>query len=301
MKKLKTNVIFNNYNIETEQGVPESVTDLTGGQELINQIADKQDKLTAGNNIDITDNEISVETLNERSNSETAIYGAKYINENLAPITYVNNLYASKTGTNTASLVADIPTPNNANTLTSTTTNIDYDWTTPEFTFTRELGVDTILTETNSFDLNLKFQISRNATLSFGIKIKVSTDNGSTWNYISSNQTTSSNDWLTGVGNTIDMVVYTDLLTEPTTYQAGTLFAIEVYKKQQHSNSLTTTIYCGVLVDGANIYTYVKFNFTNVNINTNQISDGAVTYSKLSNEVKELINSKAEIGIARLG
>ena len=232
---------------------------------------------------------------NTYNESQTNTYSSNYINKNFAPVTYVNNLYASKTGTTTAELVADIPQPNANNILTSQTTNTDYDWSNPDFTLTRSLGVSTTLTENNSFEVNLKFMIDRDATLSFGAKIKVSTDNGTTWNYISSNQTTTSQYWATGVGNTIDFVVYTDLLTQPTTYNLNTLIAIEIYKKQVDSTTLTTTVYCGVLVDNANIYTYVKFNFTNVNIDTNQIQNGAVTYSKLSSELQGQIDRISEI------
>lgn len=240
--------------------------------------------------------ELKPNASNIYNDSTANTYSSNYMNNNFAPLVYVNNLYANKTGTNTADLLPDIPEPNANNILSSTTTNTDYDWTTPEFTFTRQLAVNTTLTENNSFELNLKFRIDRNATLSFATRVKVSTDNGVNWTYISSqNWTTSSNEWSTGVGNTIDMVVYTDLLAEPTTYQVGTLFAIEVYKKQVHTNSLTTTVYCGVLVDGANIYTYIKFNFTNVNINTNQIRDGAVTYNKLDSNLQGKIDEIIEV------
>lgn len=236
------------------------------------------------------------DAINYRADSLFNTYTTKFINDNFASITFVNNLYAQKTGTNTAEFINTLPLISNDNILTSeNTTNTDYNWITPDFIFTRELQVNTTLTMQNSFELNLKFKVNRNATLSFGVKIKVSTDNGSTWNYISSNQTTSSQVWEQDVGNTIDLLCYTDLISNPVTYNSGTLLAIEVFKKQQSNQHLTTNVYCGVSEDGANIYTYVRFNFTNVNLGTSQLEDNSVTYQKLSVALQEIVNKVPQI------
>ena len=236
------------------------------------------------------------DALNYRTDSLFNTYTTKFINDNFASITFVNNLYAQKKGANTAEFINTLPAISNANILKSEyTTNTDYNWDSPDFVFTRELQVNTTLTMQNSFELNLKFKVNRNATLSFGVKIKVSTDNGSTWNYISSNQTTSSQVWEQDVGNTIDLLCYTDLIQNPITYNSGTLLAIEVFKKQQSNQHLTTSVYCGVFEDGANIYTYVRFNFTNVNLGTGQLEDNSVTYQKLSVALQEIVNKVPQI------
>lgn len=227
-----------------------------------------------------------------RVDSIVNTYNTRFINDNFASITFVNNLYAQKTSSNTAEFINSTPTLDNSNTLVSVdSTNTDYDWNTPEFTFIRELQVPTTIAGQNSFELNLKFTIDRNETLSFGVKIKVSIDGGTTWNYISTNQTTSSQAWETGVGNTVDLICYTDLLSNPVKYQAGTLLAFEVYKKQETSSVLTTTVYCGVEVDNAPIYTYVRFNFMNVSLNANQLEDNSVTYNKLSLDLQNMVSS----------
>lgn len=232
--------------------------------------------------------------LNDRSDSQKDTYSANYINNSFAPITFVSNLYAQKTGDNTAILVNEQPILSAENILTSAnTTNTDYNWTVPDFTLTRTLEVNTTLTATNSFAVNLTFQTSRNATISWGAKLKVSQDDGQTWQYISDNQAYGAIFYETGIGNTAIFNVFANTLQGTETYPIGTLLAIELYKKQSSVTSLTTTVYCGVEVDNAGIYTYAQFNFANVSIGTNQIEDGSVTLQKLEQNVQNTINSVA--------
>lgn len=232
--------------------------------------------------------------LNDRSDSQKDTYSANYINNSFAPITFVSNLYASKVSDNTADLVDKAPVLSVSNTLVSTaTTNTDYNWSSPDFTFTRDLEVSTTLTAQNSFALNLTFQTSRNATISWGAKIKVSQDNGQSWTYISDNQAYGAIFYETGIGNTAIFNVFTNTIQGTVIYPIGTLLAIEIYKKQTSATALTTTVYCGVEVDNAGIYTYAQFNFTNVNIGTDQLEDGSVTKQKLEQSVQDAINNVA--------
>ena len=227
------------------------------------------------------------EALDSYSNSQDDTYSANYINSNFVPLSFASRLYLSKTGTDTAELVNTAPTPSATNTLVVTSTNTSFDWNTPTLTITRTLETAIQLNNTNSFAVDLYFDLSRNTELTFGAKIKVSTDNGTTWTYISSNQSFGEKAYNNGF-NSEDIVVYTDLATNET-YPIGTLVAIELFKKQEHNSSLTTTYYCGVEIDGANVYSFVEFNFANTRINTNQIEDGAVTYDKLGQDVKDMI------------
>lgn len=210
-----------------------------------------------------------------------------FVSQNYVPITFASRLYLSKTGADTADLINTAPTPDNTNTLVVTSTNTSFDWSTPTITLTRTLETAIQLNNTNSFAVDLYFDLSRNTELTFGAKIKVSTDNGTTWTYISSNQSFGEKAYNSGF-NSEDIVVYTDLATNET-YPIGTLVAIELFKKQENNSSLTTTYYCGVEIDGANVYSFVEFNFANTRINTNQIEDGAVTYDKLGQDVKDMI------------
>ena len=230
--------------------------------------------------------------LNDRSDSQKDTYSANYINNSFAPITFVSNLYAQKTGNNTAILVNEQPTLSGENILTSAdTTNTDYNWTAPDFTLTRALEVNTTLTATNSFAVNLTFQTSRNATISWGAKLKVSQDNGQTWQYISDNQAYGAIFYESGIGNTAIFNVFANTLQGTETYPIGALLTIELYKKQSSATALTTMVYCGVEVDNAGIYTYTQFNFANVSIGTNQLEDGSVTLQKLEQSVQNTINS----------
>lgn len=230
--------------------------------------------------------------LNDRSDSQKDTYSANYINNSFAPITFVSNLYASKISDTTADLVDIAPALSADNVLVSTaTTNTDYNWSSPSFTFTRDLEVSTTLTAQNSFALNLTFQTSRNATISWGAKIKVSQDNGQSWIYISDNQAYGAIFYETGIGNTAIFNVFTNTIQGTVTYPIGTLLAIEIYKKQTSATALTTTVYCGVEVDNAGIYTYAQFNFTNVNIGTDQLEDGSVTKQKLEQSVQDTLDA----------
>lgn len=262
-------------------------------QEITSDISVHNESNTAHQDIrTMIGNKPSIE--NSYSESQSNTYSANYVNTNFAPVSFVSNLYATKSGTNSATLTNATPTIDSGNILTSTTINTDYNWNVPDFIFTRQIATNTTLTQTNSFELVLQFIVDRDCTLSFGSKISVSTDNGTTWTAISENQTTSSQEWATGVGNTIDILTYTDKVTTPTMYPKDTLIRIEIYKKQLSSQSLTTNVYCGVLVDGANIYTYARYNFSNVNLGTNQLEDGSVTYKKLDYQVQQKISVIAD-------
>lgn len=234
--------------------------------------------------------------LNDRSTSQTDTYSANYINNSFAPITFVSNLYAQRVNDNTADLVDDAPALSSQNVLlSSNTTNTDYDWTSPDFTFTRDLEVATTLTAQNSFAVNLEFIVNRNANISWGARIKVSQDTGANWEYISDKQAYGAVFYGVSVGNTATFNVFTNSIQGAVTFPIGTLLAIELYKKQSSATPLTTSIYCGVEVDNAGIYTYAQFNFANVNIGTNQLEDGSVTKQKLEQSVRNTLDDVATI------
>lgn len=232
---------------------------------------------------------IDKDILNNRSTAQDKTYSANYINSNFVPLSFTSRLYATKTGAGTASLQNTKPTLDNLNYISATTTNTDFNWSTPDITLTRTLENEVVLNATNSFAIDLYFGLGRSETITFGAKIKVTTD-GATWNYISTQQSFASKSYTTDLSSE-DFVVYTDALTSETTYPIGSQIAIEIYKKQDTATSLTTDYYCGVDIDGAGVYSFVEFNFANVNINTEQIEDGAVTKQKLSQDVQNEIDA----------
>ena len=296
--------IYNGGSQEIQDMIDASIaqhnTSLTAHEDLFNA---KQDALTltqldaVNSGIDstkvgqIATNTSDISAINEKipaqASSSNQLADKKFVADNYVPISFASRLYLSKTGTDTADLVNTQPTPSATNTLVVTSTNTTFDWDTPTLTITRTLETAIQLNNTNSFAVDLYFDLSRNTELTFGAKIKVSTDNGTTWTYISSNQSFGEKAYNNGF-NSEDIVVYTDLATNET-YPIGTLVAIELFKKQEHNSTLTTTYYCGVEIDGANVYSFVEFNFANTRINTNQIEDGAVTYDKLGQDVKDMI------------
>lgn len=263
------------------------------------RFAEKQNVLTAGDNISIENDVISAdvpEVKNEYSTAEDEVYSSKYVNDNFVPLSFASRLYLTKTSSTTASLEDTAPTTSASNVLSIETANTTFDWSSPAITVQRELTTAIQLNNTNSFAIDLYFDLSRNTELTFGAKIKVSTDNGTTWNYISSNQSFGEKSYNNGF-NTEDIVVFTDLATNET-YDVGTLLAIEIFTKQEHNNTLTTEYYCGVEVDGAGVYSFVEFNFANVNINTNQIENGAITWEKLDGQVQNEITSIASLSFS---
>ena len=221
---------------------------------------------------------------NSRSDSQTDTYSADYANRNFVPMAFAQRFYAKVESSTSATLEDEKPVVSSSNKISVITTNTDFDFTSPMFTLIRTLTNEITLNNTNSFAVDLYFDCSRAVTLGFGAKIKVSSDNGGTWSYISSNQSFGDKNYTTGLNNE-DIVVYTDNVGDET-LAIGTLIAIEIFTKQDSSTSLTTDYICGVEIDDADIYSFAEFNFANTNINTNQIEDGAVTYDKLADDVK---------------
>lgn len=234
--------------------------------------------------------------VNQYNNAQNKTYSADYVNENFAPLSFVARLYFSRTGATTASLVNSAPAADNANVLTTTTTNTDYDWSSTNLTITRTLAHETTLVATNSLAVHLNFSVDRDETIAFGARLKVSTDAGAHWTYISTNQSYAAQAYETSTTSTpqvceANLLVYFDALAAEVTYPKDALIAVEIYKKQETSTALTTTYYCGVTIDNANVYCTAQINFGNVTINTDQLADNAVTYSKLSQPLQQSIDA----------
>lgn len=229
--------------------------------------------------------------VNTRSSSQTDTYSANYVNNNFAPLTFVSNLYATKQTSSSASLDNTKPTLDAGNTLTSTTSNTAFDWTTPNFTLIRTLENAITINNENSFTADIYFSLDRDIGMSWGALISASTDDGATWEQVSTQQSFGEMAYTTGTLTYESLQIFTDALTGAQEYPIGTLLKIDLFTKFDGSHTTTNTIYCGVTIDNASVYSYVQFNFTNITIDTNQINDGAVTLSKLSTSLQNSINS----------
>lgn len=89
-------------------------------------------------------------------------------------------------------------------------------------------------------------------------------------------------------------------IQNPLTLTEASELVIEVIFYNQTMETFTTNsgyisgfdILCGTVVNGVARYSLVETNFNSVFLNTNQISDGAITMNKLSTEVAASLNEK---------
>ena len=239
---------------------------------------------------------VNNQIINSKSQaSEDKAYSSQYIDNNFAPLSFVSRLYLNKVSSTAAELVNTAPTisPNNYLSASASIYPIDYTQS-PLFTITRTLQADTTLNEETSFTTTLNFVVNRTCSLQFGARIKVSTDNGSTWTNIGSEQSFGQEDYSQDALSTTQFIAYTDLLNTNVSYPTGTLLTIEVYACLGDGDSTSTTIQigCGIEKDSSNIYSYLQFNYQSVMISTDQIADGAITRNKLAQEVKDELDGK---------
>lgn len=227
---------------------------------------------------------------NTHSEAQDEVYSADYANKNFAPLAFVQPYYAHVISETSASLSKTQPEPASNNVLTKQSSNTDYDWLHPDFVFTLTLDTGVVVSKSNTLMLNLAFVLSRDANISWGAKIKVSQDEGLTWTYISTAQAYGAETYDASHGNMFSLTATFDLLTELTTYGAGTKIAIEVFKKQADATSLTTAVHCGVIIDGATINTTAQLVVANVVIDTAQLKDNSVTYAKLSLGLQKVVD-----------
>ena len=234
------------------------------------------------------------DALNEKGTSQINTYSQNYINQNFVGMTLATKLYATKQTANTAIMTTKMPAISNNNLLElANSTNTEFN-TDADFFFIRTLESVTILSNTSSFSLTLPFIITRetpSANISFAAKLSVSLDGGKTWTEISTRQAFGATVYDVGVGNTAIMTIFTDAIDTDTAYNIGTMLRIELFKKQSSTTPLTMQIYCGVEVDNNDIFTTMQFNFENVFIDTNQIADGSITYSKLDETLQVKIQN----------
>lgn len=218
-----------------------------------------------------------------------------YLDTVYAPLTFVSNLYGALNTGNIINLrdAAPVADPNNILQL-SGGTNTDYDWNNPSVVFVRKIEVDTTLSKANSLTFTLKYKVSRPVTLSWGAKIQYSTDNIN-WEDLSGNQSynavpISSIDG----GVSTDITVFTDAIIGTKRIPKDGYLRVLLFKKAADSAPLDVNLYFGVNVDNAYVCTFAQFNFTNVNINTEQIEDGSITKAKLSNALATEIDGKQD-------
>lgn len=220
--------------------------------------------------------------VNERTDSASKTYSTRYVNSAFAPLSFAQTYYANKADSTNANLNKTPPTPAAENILTNTKANTDYDWSNPDFRFNLTLDSGIVISNKNGIEMELAFKVNTHSTVSWGAKLFISTDDGATYSAVSDTQAYGAETYEADVGNKLRIFIPFDLLTELKTLPAETKIRIELYKKQ--NVEITTTIHCGVSIDGATINTTTQMLVANVVIDTAQIEDGAVTTSKIADE-----------------
>lgn len=235
--------------------------------------------------------------VNDYSTEQDEVYSSAYANSNFAPLGLTQPLFAVKddsvTDTPTANLELTAPTPSNDNVLQATLQQKGvYDWTNPDFVFIRKLAQNVSLSPNTEYRLGIAFIMSQTTDINFGVKMKVSTDNGANWTYISNNLSFGSQTYVAEQGNTANLIATPNALPSTTNYPQGALIGFEIFVYQNDHNTVQMTVHCGVMVREAVVNTTVEFGMRSLSINTEQIEDGAVTESKLSQELANKVNDK---------
>lgn len=199
--------------------------------------------------------------------------------------TFLQNLFFERTGTNTANIVDTQPSVATGNYLELTTNNTAFDFNSAnKIVATRVLENDIELSNAQGLTMILSFAFSRNASVEIAGRafidgVKIADEQAFAYLQYSGGSTFTTT-------NEITLVLRLNGLINPQTFTAGQTLTVELFTRQNSGVTLTTRYFCGVNVQGANRYCTIGIAVAGTTINTNQITDGAVTKPKLSADVQ---------------
>lgn len=235
-----------------------------------------------------------LDAANNKTSSMTVPYSASYIDSNFIPRSLITKKYLIRTNDTNASSSLTAPTVVTTNYLSLTTTNTTFDWssTTQCLNVTLSFDSDTTISITDAITLNLQVALNRNANVEYGATI-IGPD-GST---VIGNQQTFGiqnivgNSSYTTVTN-IKFDVIFNAVVNTLNISAGQQITIKIFQCQNDATQLISRFLCGVSANSVNRFSYLEINFNGVYLNTNQLTDGAVTMSKLNDEVVTALSAK---------
>lgn len=231
----------------------------------------------------------------------SATKAAQDANGNDIAVTYVKktllqNYYFARLTELTAQLVGDKPTAAETAYLETTTTNLAIDFESEQkITITHTLQANLEISNQNAVDISMAFACSRNTQLEFAARVFVDDTQVSREQAFGLRTYNGSNDF-TNV-NELAASIVLDLIQGVQTFSAGQTIKIEIVTRQNTANTLNIRYFCGVSVSGIERNCFAKLDFSNAIISTNQITDGAITFPKLSAELQKTL-AAANIKIA---
>lgn len=243
-------------------------------------------------NVDI----IVPNALNEKSTSITDTYSANYISSTFAPKVYFSNLYLHRNTDTSAILLPEKPEANENNYLTTTRTNIDFDFSTPTYVLTRTIETETEINNEVAMSIILNCAFNRSAEVQYSIGVDLIRDGNIT--QLSTNQlftktyTTDKSDFSYIAEFYMDVI--TDIAQQTVLY-TNDILQFRIYAKQNTSTPLIGRIYTGYRIDNVDVNSFVRLNITAVSISTGQIADGAITLPKLNQDVLNYIQVSTKV------
>ena len=234
--------------------------------------------------------------MNENSTSITDTYSANYISSTFAPKVYFSNLYLHRNTDTSAILLPEKPETNENNYLTTTRTNIDFDFSTPTYILTRTIETETEINNEVAMSIILNCAFNRSAEVQYSIGVDLIRDGNIT--QLSTNQlftktyTTDKSDFSYIAEFYMDVI--TDIAQQTVLY-TNDILQFRIYAKQNTSTPLIGRVYTGYRIDNVDVNSFVRLNITAISISTGQIADGAITLPKLNQDVLNYIQVSTKV------
>lgn len=294
LPELADQVETNTENIATNTSDIDDLQELTSTHTSdISQLqGDLADEITARQEADNALEQVIIgKVVDAYSTDQTKAYSANYVNNNFAPLSLIGRLYFDKKSETAVDLSTAAPTVAVSNVITKQITSSTIDWNTPDLVATRTFDNTISLNKESGITFNIALSTDVDCSLAIGARIKTSTDNGTSWTYISTAQTFSFKSLLTADSySNYKFRLYSDSIENEKVYTQGTLYAVELFLIEEHAVTANISIYCGVDISSVNIYSTGEFALNNVMVDTDEISDHAVTYAKLSTDLQTLVD-----------
>lgn len=221
-----------------------------------------------------------------------------YAKKDEIPTFFTKNYFFNKVDNQNATLLDDKPTTSNANYLDrGVSINTEFDWEgSQKIVTTRTTSEDITFGFNNSISVTLSVAFDRESQVEYGARAYLITDTSR--RQIASNQVFGMMTY-PGESSMTKVTAFTfhlvaDLLEDPIVIAKNSVIQIEIFKRQYEAIPLKSYVYCGAIVGGMTRQSYMTYNITNQFVNTNQITDGAITEPKLSLELSDKIISKVE-------